>query len=194
MKECPFCSVLNSYKKSNYPYPDEILFVDDFWWVKFDVYPSNPGHILVIPSRHVDRFEQLNAEEQKSLGPVIAKAIDKLKDLDLELIYRSFYGYCKKSNSEGLLYCSPRQISEIETFFGNRNPVCLTERAIKKLKQWNRRPEGYTVGINDGDAAGRQVKHLHVHLIPRYFGDTKHSEYGILCVIPETKDYMHVCK
>jgi diadenosine tetraphosphate (Ap4A) HIT family hydrolase len=31
-------------------------------------------------------------------------------------------------------------------------------------------PDGWTIGINDGRAAGRSIDHLHVHLIPRHHG------------------------
>ena len=33
-------------------------------------------------------------------------------------------------------------------------------------------PAGYNIGINDGAAAGQTIGHLHVHLIPRYTGET----------------------
>lgn len=32
-------------------------------------------------------------------------------------------------------------------------------------------PNGFTIGINDGEAAGQTVSHAHVHVIPRYYGD-----------------------
>jgi histidine triad (HIT) family protein len=31
--------------------------------------------------------------------------------------------------------------------------------------------EGANVGINDGEAAGQEVPHVHVHIIPRFEGD-----------------------
>ena len=31
--------------------------------------------------------------------------------------------------------------------------------------------DGATVGINDGEAAGQEVPHVHVHIIPRFDGD-----------------------
>lgn len=34
-------------------------------------------------------------------------------------------------------------------------------------------PEGYTIGIDDGQAAGQSVPHLLIHLIPRYAGDSQ---------------------
>ena len=32
-------------------------------------------------------------------------------------------------------------------------------------------PDGYNYGINEGEAAGQTIFHLHIHLIPRYKGD-----------------------
>jgi histidine triad (HIT) family protein len=31
--------------------------------------------------------------------------------------------------------------------------------------------DGLTVGVNDGEAAGQEVPHVHVHLVPRFEGD-----------------------
>ncbi|MCL4745037.1 MAG: HIT family protein [Burkholderiaceae bacterium] len=51
------------------------------------------------------------------------------------------------------------------------------------------RPDGYNIGINDGEAAGQTVAHLHVHLIPRYAGDVADPRGGLRWVIPERADY-----
>ena len=40
-------------------------------------------------------------------------------------------------------------------------------------------PAGYNIGINDGQAAGQTVMHLHVHLIPRYRGDVDDPAAGL---------------
>jgi diadenosine tetraphosphate (Ap4A) HIT family hydrolase len=50
-------------------------------------------------------------------------------------------------------------------------------------------PAGYNIGINEGAAAGQTVLHLHVHLIPRFTGDTKNPRGGVRWVIPEKADY-----
>ncbi len=33
------------------------------------------------------------------------------------------------------------------------------------------KPDGMTVGVNQGKASGQEVPHLHVHLMPRWHGD-----------------------
>lgn len=50
-------------------------------------------------------------------------------------------------------------------------------------------PDGFNVGINDGQAAGQTVMHLHIHLIPRYIGDRSDPRGGVRWVIPEKADY-----
>lgn len=45
-------------------------------------------------------------------------------------------------------------------------------------------PDGYTIGVNEGRAAGRTVDHLHIHLVPRTFGDVEDPRGGIRQVVP----------
>jgi diadenosine tetraphosphate (Ap4A) HIT family hydrolase len=49
-------------------------------------------------------------------------------------------------------------------------------------------PDGYTIGINDGAAAGQSHMHLHLHLIPRYKGDAGEGK-GVRWMIPERAAY-----
>lgn len=51
------------------------------------------------------------------------------------------------------------------------------------------RPDGYNLGVNDGAAAGQTVMHLHVHLIPRYEGDSDDPRGGIRWVRPDKARY-----
>jgi diadenosine tetraphosphate (Ap4A) HIT family hydrolase len=53
----------------------------------------------------------------------------------------------------------------------------------------NHAPAGYNIGINEGAAAGQSILHLHVHLIPRYPGDTRDPRGGIRWVIPDRANY-----
>lgn len=50
-------------------------------------------------------------------------------------------------------------------------------------------PDGFNVGINNGEAAGQTVPHLHVHLIPRYEGDMDDPRGGVRHVIPDRGNY-----
>jgi len=50
-------------------------------------------------------------------------------------------------------------------------------------------PDGYNIGINEGEAAGRTVHHLHMHMIPRYIGDVTEPRGGIRHIIPGKGSY-----
>jgi diadenosine tetraphosphate (Ap4A) HIT family hydrolase len=51
------------------------------------------------------------------------------------------------------------------------------------------KPDGFNIGINDGEAAGRTIHHLHLHLIPRYIGDVENPRGGIRHIIPGKGNY-----
>lgn len=50
-------------------------------------------------------------------------------------------------------------------------------------------PEGFTIGINEGRAAGRTVDHLHIHLIPRHIGDVEDPRGGVRQIVPNCTPY-----
>ena len=50
-------------------------------------------------------------------------------------------------------------------------------------------PDGFTIGIHDGTAAGQTVMHAHVHVIPRWIGDVPDPRGGVRWVIPENAAY-----
>jgi diadenosine tetraphosphate (Ap4A) HIT family hydrolase len=64
----------------------------------------------------------------------------------------------------------------------------MLDRVQRDLKERNR-PDAYTIGINDGPAAGQSIPHVHVHLIPRYQGDRDNPRGGVRWVLPEKADY-----
>lgn len=59
----------------------------------------------------------------------------------------------------------------------------LLQEAQRRLSD-KYRPDGYTIGVNEGTAAGRSVDHLHIHLIPRYYGDVPDPRGGIRQIVP----------
>ncbi len=50
-------------------------------------------------------------------------------------------------------------------------------------------PDAYNIGINDGPAAGQTIPHLHIHVIPRYIGDSNDPRGGIRWVLPDKAAY-----
>lgn len=50
-------------------------------------------------------------------------------------------------------------------------------------------PDGYNIGINNGAAAGQTIMHVHMHLIPRYAGDTSDPRGGVRWIFPEKAIY-----
>jgi diadenosine tetraphosphate (Ap4A) HIT family hydrolase len=50
-------------------------------------------------------------------------------------------------------------------------------------------PDGYNMGINNGQASGQTIFLLHVHLIPRYNGDVTNPKGGVRGVIPTKQHY-----
>jgi len=100
--------------------------------ILIDSYPANRGHLLIVPKRHVEKWEELNPEEKQALIEGIDLAIEILK---------------------------------------------------KVLK-----PDGFNLGMNLGEAAGQTVKHLHLHIIPRYKGDSNFPRGGVRKAVLDIED------
>lgn len=62
----------------------------------------------------------------------------------------------------------------------------IDDRAAREHRP---KPDGYNIGFNAGAAAGQTVFHLHIHVIPRYAGDTANPRGGIRAVIPGKAAY-----
>lgn len=110
---CIFCEIPS-------PESDEqhlILYRGTFVFIQMNLYPYNPGHVMITPYRHVDDLTKLSADEQLELVQETARSTLLLRE-------------------------------------------CMN-------------PEGFNIGMNLGKVAGAAVEHhLHVHIVPRWNGDT----------------------
>jgi diadenosine tetraphosphate (Ap4A) HIT family hydrolase len=60
----------------------------------------------------------------------------------------------------------------------------VRQRLLTGLK-----PDGFNIGVNDGEAAGQTVEHAHVHVIPRRKGDVPDPRGGVRWIIDEKANY-----
>ncbi len=59
----------------------------------------------------------------------------------------------------------------------------------ERLQKLDSTITGFNIGINVGKDAGQSIFHIHVHLIPRRYGDMEDPKGGVRGVIPEKQKY-----
>lgn len=156
-KPCLFCEIYTQGK--------EVVFENAYFYTRFDLFPVSPGHMEVIPKRHMLSLFDLTAEEWAGLYEALRESVAVIETTDLKTMY------------EGL---SEKPLNEIAADYYRK---MLGHVGI------DRKPDGYNFGNNDGEAAGRTVHHLHIHIIPRYLGDVSDPRGGIRHIIPGMDGY-----
>jgi diadenosine tetraphosphate (Ap4A) HIT family hydrolase len=64
----------------------------------------------------------------------------------------------------------------------------LIQRTRERIDR-SHQPAGYNVGVNVGVHSGQTAPHVHIHIIPRYPGDTEDPTGGVRGVIPSKMRY-----
>ena len=125
-RECIFCEVLTENSESTL-----LLYQGETCFIQLNLYPYSPGHLMVVPKRHLPSLTSATVQERIEMITLVARA-----------------------------------------------EVALTEVYA---------PQGLNVGINLGTAAGAGVvDHIHVHVVPRWSGDTNFmTVIGDTRVLPE---------
>ncbi len=156
---CPFCEISNIADSLG---GQNITFA----W-KLDIHPVSPGHMVVVPKRHVVSLPELTREEWTALHDSIKEAMTFIEKLGsgIKEVYES-------------MLCEPI----------TRNSVWFLQRALAHSRL-GQKSDGYNHGLNDGRSAGRTIDHLHWHIIPRYRGDMDDPRGGVRYVIPELGNY-----
>jgi diadenosine tetraphosphate (Ap4A) HIT family hydrolase len=93
--------------------------------------------------------------------------------------------------SKGHTLIIPRRhvASFFETTEEERRAMLKLLDEMKAMLDREHKPDGYNIGINNGAAAGQTVMHLHLHLIPRYAGDTADARGGVRWIFPDKAAY-----
>ena len=93
------------------------------------------------------------------------------------------------ANRGHLLIVPKRHVEKLEEL-NEKEKLALIEgieMAIEKLKKVLE-PDGFNIGINIGEVAGQTVPHIHIHVIPRYKGDTNFPRGGIRKAVLDVED------
>lgn len=93
--------------------------------------------------------------------------------------------------SKGHVLIVPKRHAEDYFALTSDEKIAIDDLLLKCKDDLNNRyaPEGYNIGVNCGEHAGQTIFHCHVHLIPRYIGDTDDPTGGVRGVIPEKQNY-----
>ena len=93
--------------------------------------------------------------------------------------------------SEGHALVIPKQhVADYFQLSERSKTACwLMVDRVKWLLSQRFQPDGFNVGINVGTAAGQTIPHVHIHVIPRYVGDTPNPTGGVRHVIAGKGDY-----
>jgi len=124
---------------------------------------------------------------EKQKGCFLCEIPKENKDKENFIVYRSKHVYIVLNifpyNNGHVLVAPYRHVKYLkelnqEEMLDLMQTVNLVTDALLRAY----RPDGFNIGINIGRAAGAGEEHLHVHVVPRWNGDT-----NFMAVLAETK-------
>lgn len=119
---CILCDILsNSPEVTNLT-----IYKTKLFSISLNLYPYNPGHLMLFPNRHI--------VDPREYTPAELKELNQLQNIALGV--------------------------------------------LEQLYQ----PRGFTIGYNIREASGASIKHLHMHIVPRYY-----NELGFLDILGGSK-------
>jgi ATP adenylyltransferase len=119
---CILCGILNNA-------PDVVnltIYKTKRFSISLNLFPYNPGHLMLFPNRHI--------VDPRELTPTEIQELHQLQNLALAVLEQEY------------------------------------------------QPRGFTIGYNIREASGASIKHLHMHIVPRYY-----NELGFLDIIGGSK-------
>ena len=74
-RDCVFCALLAGTTEE-----ERILARDEHAFITLAKFPYNPGHLLVLPTRHVGEFAELTPEENTSISASLQRCVRALRE------------------------------------------------------------------------------------------------------------------
>lgn len=106
----------------------------------------------------------------------------------------AFYDAYPISKGHALVVPKVPVISVFEFDSDMQAAIWETVRLTREVLEEQYGPDGFNVGINDGEAAGQTIPHAHIHIIPRYKGDVPDARGGIRWILPAKAKYWETAK
>ncbi len=117
-------------------------------------------------------------DHKKEKGCLFCRVLRSSKDKKNLVIFRSEHSLCMLNlypyNNGHIMVAPKRHTSSLENL--NETETTDLMNSVKKatlLLKKTLKPQGFNYGINSGKVSGAGIEgHLHVHIVPRWQGDT----------------------
>ncbi len=123
--ECILCAIIAHDSRV----VDTCVYSNSMMTVALNLYPYNPGHLMVFPNRHIEDLAELSSDEVMEMH--------RLAILSMKIIRELYHS------------------------------------------------QGFNIGYNLGEVAGASIKHLHLHIVPRF-----RNELGFVDIIAGSKIFV----
>ena len=139
--------------------------------------------IYLDESCEIYEYSHYNQRQKYSRGCIFCHPYNKLTLLtESTLAYAILDGY-PLTKGHSLIIPKTHLQDYFELPFALQSHCWQMVNEVKKIITTKYQPDGFNIGFNVNDAGGQKVKHTHIHLIPRYQGDSQGKKHGIRCVI-----------
>jgi ATP adenylyltransferase len=120
---------------------DTVVYRTEYTAVSLNLYPYNPGHLLIFPLRHVEDIRELESTERNSLNDVLDKSLTILDSLYNPAGYNTGFNMGLEAGASiGHLHLHvipryPRELGIAELLGGKRVLVEDLNRSIERLTE-----------------------------------------------------------
>ena len=94
VEQCFFC---DEYRQGANMFAE-----NELWRARWELYPATPGHVEVLPKRHVQLVEQLTEDELTSMMWFARYVMDQVRQIDFVGLYTELLPMSTKENQPAL--------------------------------------------------------------------------------------------